>query len=342
MTVRIRDRDPRFQHLETKVGVLVFVALVGILVLLGMVAKEKNLFTKKFNIYFFSSNGRGLNQGMPVKLAGFKVGRIKEIELAEGGQVKVTVEINRKYQKWLGRDTGARFVKEGFIGEPVIELSGTDVAAGLLDEGDVVPYEKTGGIEVLINEAKPVLKEIKEIIHYANSPEGDIKVSLGNIRELTTELKEAKRSLAETIKETGSLVRNANSVVSDVAARSGPLMDSTQRIIENVEAVTARLEPIVVRVDDITARTDEATKRLPEVAEKLEDVLDNVKTLTGELATQAPRIREIIADAEATAGDAKDVARAVKGSWPVRLMVPAPTEPGLIPLDGYLFERSTE
>ena len=41
----------------------------------------------------------------------------------------------------------------------------------MLKDGAVIGYENYG-MEDLINEAKPVLKEVKEIIHYANDPTG--------------------------------------------------------------------------------------------------------------------------------------------------------------------------
>ncbi|MBI5492204.1 MAG: MCE family protein [Deltaproteobacteria bacterium] len=329
----IKEKDPRFRNLEIKIGAMVLVAIAGIIILMVRIGMEKDLFTSKYRISFVSASGSGFVEGMPVKLSGFKVGRVRRIELTEDAKVKVTAEINRKYEKWIREGSKARLAKEGFIGDSYIEMTMGASGARVLSDDDTVPFEKAGGIEELVEEAKPILKEVKEIIHYVNSPEGDIKLMLGNIKDLTAEMRQTRKEIDRT-------VRSANRFVLDLNARTNETLDGANRSIRNVEALSLRIEPVIKRVEGIAVNADEAATRLPRAAQKIERILDDVSAVTGPLSNEAPRIKKILRDTQETAAQAKAVTKGVKESWPVRLMVPEPQAPGLVPLDSYLMRRN--
>lgn len=325
----IKEKDPRFKNLEIKIGVMVLAALAGIIVLMVRIGMEKDLFTSKYRVSFVSPSGSGFVEGMPVKLSGFKIGRVRRIELTEDAKVKVTAEINRKYEKWIREGSKAQMSKEGFIGESYIELTMGKAGARVLADNDTVPFERAGGIEELVEEAKPILKEVKEIIHYVNSPDGDIKLMLGNIKDLTAEMR-------QTRKEIDTAVRSANRFVLDMNSRTNEALDGANRSIKNIEALSLRLEPVIKKAESIAVNADEAAVRLPRAAQKIERILDDVSAVTGPLSNEAPRIKKILGDAQETVAGAKAVTKGVKESWPVRLMVPEPQAPGLVPLDSYL------
>lgn len=324
----IIEKDPRFRNIEIKTGVLVLSAIAGIIAVIILIGMERDLFTKKYRISFISESGAGFVKGMPVKLSGFKIGRVRSMELAGDARVEIVAEINRKYEQWIREGSKARLVKEGFIGDAFVEMTSGDPQKRKLADGDTVPYEKTGGIEELVKEAKPMLKEIKEIIGYANSPEGDIKVILGNIRGLTGEMQRSGKTITETVKEMSAAVSDARALTHRLNERSGPIMDDAGRVME--------------RLDSITLKAGEAVRTLPETTEKMEKILDNVEGLTGMLFSERKRIRRLLIEAEGAARDGGEIARGLKGSWPVRLVVPERAAPELVPLDGNLFERKKD
>lgn len=336
----LRDKDPRFKGLEIKIGVMVAAALAGIVIIIALVGIEKDLFSAKYRVYFVTNSGSGFMQGMPVKLSGFRIGRVKGLELTGDARVKVTLEINRKYEKWIRDGSRARLAKEGFIGDSFVEM--TTGSGRVIAQGEMIPYEKAGGIEELVEQAKPVLNEVKDIIHYANSPEGDIKVTLKNIRELTGELKETRRTFEATLKETSAVIRNADRLVGNLDEKSSNTLGSAERAMRNVEALTERIGPVMTRIEAIAERTDSASARLPDSIDKMDRILENVRAVSDVLAGEAPRMREILINSEEAAREGKRIVKGVRQSWPVRLMVPEPSEPGLVPLDGYLFERGAD
>lgn len=329
---KIQDKDPRFRNLELKVGALVAAAIIGIVAVIIFVGMEKDLFTKKYNIYFVSESGAGFLEGMPVKLSGFKIGRVTDIELGADAKVKITAQLNRKYDRWVRKDSVARLSKEGFIGDSFIEIAVGNPQEMILSDGSEITFEKTGGMEEIVSEARPILVEVKEIIHYINSPEGDLKQALSNVNSLFSELRATRRSLDETIS-------NANALVLDIKGKSGPAFSSVEKITKNIEAVTLRLDPLMIKVDGIVSNAEQTSARLPATLDRVDGILTDVRAVTGPLSRQSGRIGNILIDAESAARDGKTVLKGVKESWPVKLMVPPPQKPGLVPLDGGFFYR---
>lgn len=334
-----RDRDTRFEHLELKIGIMVLSAIAGIVVIVVIMGIERDIFTKKFSVHFTSESGSGFTEGMPVKLSGFKIGRIERIELTEDAGVRLTAEISRKYQRWLRDGSRARLSKEGYIGDAYVEITVGPKDSRVLNDGDAIPYEKAAGIEELVNEAKPILEEIKEIIHYVNSPEGDIRATLSNIRELSAGFGETKSRIDRTLDEAGRMVRKTGVLLDDVSSKAIPAVESAANLIKGLESVSGKLPRAMDNVERMTEDVKRVTERLPGAYEKVDGILNDVKGLTGALSEETPRIRELLMEAGDAAREGKEVIRGVRESWPVRLMVPAPEEPRLLPLDAYTMDK---
>ncbi len=333
------DRDSRFRRLEIKTGLLVLVALTGVVLLVIFLGVERGYFTKKFSIHFVTDSISGFSKGMPVKLSGFKVGRVAGFEFIDEAKVMVTAVINRKHQKWLRVGAKAHLAKVGYIGESYIEITVGKADGRMLDDGDLIPYELAGGMEEIIKEALPVLDEVKEIIHYINDPDGDIKATISNIRELTSDLSETKSQLQESIAGAVGVVQKLDSVVGKFDEKGDKILDSAKKTFENIEQMSQRFAPTMDKLELIAGQTEEATRRLPETAEKLEGIVEDVKVLTGGLADKSPAINTMISDMGEAAKDGKEIVRGVKKSWPVRLMLPPKKSPELVPLDSFLLER---
>lgn len=325
----IKQKDPRFKNLEIKTGIMVVIAVLGVALVMAFIGLEKDLFSAKYRVYFISESGSGFIEGMPVKLSGFRIGRVKKIELTEDARVRVVAEINRKYERWIRDDSVARLSKEGLIGDSYVEVTAGSAERRMLANNDAIPYVKEGGMEELVEKAKPVLNEITEIIHYVNDPEGDIKVMLSNLKDLSIEARETRKAVDSTLKDAGKSIRDADRLVLD-------MNDRTKVLIENADRTISRLDPVITRIEEITGKAGTAMDKLPETMEKVDRIADNMKLLTDALAKETPRIREILVNADETLRESKEMVKGVRESWPVRLMIPPVKGPELVPFDGYL------
>lgn len=318
----IADKDTRFKGLEVKIGVLVAAAVAGIIVIIIFIGIQKDIFTHKYQVYFTAASGAGFKVGMPVELSGFKIGRVKKIDLTEAANVKVTLEINKKYERWVRSNSAATLGKEGFIGDAFIEIAHGGEGGRTLADGEQIAYIKSGGIEALVEGAKPILKEVADIIHYVNDPKGDLKASISNIKEFTAELKETRRGIDMAVRDIDKLVVNLD-------ARAVPAMDAFVKTGKNLQAVSEGLVPLGDKVGNILEKTVSA-------ADKLEKAMENVKTFSAGLAKESPRISGIVTNVEGAASEGKGLIKGVREGWIGSLTAPEPVkQPELLPLDAY-------
>lgn len=258
----IKEEDPRFKHLERKIGFFLLAALSGIVLVLALVGTQRGLFTKKYTLHFTVDRGTGFSKGMPVKLSGFRIGRITDLALNEQAMVDITIEVDHKYKKWIRNDSTVKLVKEGLVGDSIVEISVGSPDKPEVKDGGSVSYVKTKALDEIVGEisdkVKPVLIEVRDIIGYVNDPNGDLKKTIHNLEVLTRNL-EQTRGRADILLE--STTRN----LEQIGQRSSTLLDNTTRKIDSlhVAKLNTSLEKLPPLLDNVNAISAE-TRRLAE------------------------------------------------------------------------------
>ncbi len=302
----IKETDPRFINVEKKIGMFVLIAIAGIALVIAFIGIQQDVFTSKTEIYFITDSGEGITEGMAVKLSGFKIGKVKKLNLDDVAKVKVELSINTRYMKWIKTDSKARLAKEGLIGDSIIEITPGSAKASQIAEKGMIAFARARGLsdiaEELKEEVTPVLTEIKEIIHYVNDPQGDIKHTLKNISKLSDEVFTTKQHLDNLLKDAGGSMKKVD-----------PLLDSTKKTMTTVESMVQKID-----------------KDLPSMMEKVDKSLTNVQKMTDDLkkATEqsAPKIPSLVEKGDDIAGGTKEIIDSVKKMWPIRSFIKNPEE----------------
>jgi len=314
------ESDARFRHLEAKIGLFVALALVGCLAVVLYIGAAGDLFTPRYQLHFTVDKGTGFSKGMPIKLSGFRIGRISSIALNPQARVDIFIQIDKKYQTWIRQDSTARLVKEGLVGDAVIEVSAGSPERPMLESGDTILYEKTKSIEEQIDEiserVKPVLLEITEIISYVNNPDGDIKKSLHNIEGLT-------RDLQGTRKRADRLLEQATVQIDAVG--------------QGASGSIARLDASLVKVDHVVSTVD---RDLPQMLVKLDKTMQNLERISAELRVAAekagPQIPQLVERADGVLRETSTLVGSVQDLWILRQDESGVIEtPRLLPVDSH-------
>lgn len=322
----IGETDPRFKHLESKIGLFVLMALIGCVVVAVFIAAESDLFTPKYTLRFTVDKGTGFAKGMPVKLSGFRIGRIESIALNSEARVDIVLQIDRQYQQWLRRDSVARQVKEGLVGDAIIELSAGSKDQPLLEDGQIIVFERGKSIDEhvteLTDQVKPVLLEVKEIISYVNDPRGDIKQTLRNIEVLT-------RGLETTRDKSDQLIDTARVDVDAISRQVVATLNQAEKSVKALDATVARLDHVAANVEE----------RLPALLERVEATLKHVEGVAADVRKMtvetSPRVPRLLRRTEETLDDTGQVVRAVKSTWPISSHLPPLDHPQLLPVDSH-------
>lgn len=301
--------DTRFRELEKKVGIFASVALIGILAAGIFIAWQKDYFSRKYEVRFTVQKGTGFTRGMPVKLSGFRIGRVKSLALNEHATVDVQLQLDKEYQKWIKEDSEARLVKEGLIGDYIIEISGgTPTAKSIVDKG-AIKYVKTKGLDELADDVaekvRPVLLEVRDVISYVNDPDGDIKQALKNINLLAQNL-EATRQKADI------LLAAANRETGHISGKVAGVLDEADKTVKKIGPVIEKADSSVALLND----------KIPILLERIDSSLINLEKISLSARTTAettlPRVPRMVKQTEGVLDDTGTVLNAVKGMWPIR------------------------
>lgn len=267
----IREEDPRFKNLERKIGIFILIAVLGVVASGVIFGLQKDFFTSTYLLRFTVDRGTGFSKGMSVKLSGFRIGRVTSITLNELAMVDISMEIDKKYQHWIRNDSTVKLVKEGLVGDHIIEVSVGSSEKQVLNEGDNILYVKTKALDEMADEiaekVKPVLIEIRDIIGYINNPDGDLKKTVRNIEVLSRNLELSRQNV-------DSLLLSSKNDIHAVSTKSIELLDSTDTKLKKID-----FTPSLLHLNNTLNTIDAKT---PGILDKLDTTLVNLTSISND------------------------------------------------------------
>ncbi len=272
--------------------------LFGLILVASLV--KQNYFSQTTTLYFFSPNGQGLNIGMAVKFAGFKVGSIKDLSIDPQAQVKATLSLNNDYIHLISKDAKARLIKEGLIGESVVEIISPDTRSRQVAQNDVLQFERARDIaelaDNLVGKILPILEDVKKITAAVSDSDQDIRESIRKVNQVSDELL--------------NITRQANTLVSKGNKTLGVVHHSVETLDAALPGMVGSLG---VSLTNLQATTEEIRKMTTSPSGQIPQLLNSSNTLVR---------------------DGRDIVGAAKSSWPISAILPEPQQ-GMLPLDGY-------
>ena len=154
-----------------------FVALGFTVLLAGMalVGRRRHLFTDTFTVNALFHNVGGLQAGNKVRYAGMDVGSVKDLAFVDARTIRVTLEIDRKVQKFLTTAAVGTVSSEGLIGNKYLVLVEPDLPGAPLKDQDNIQAFPPPDMDELFKQARVSLDDFREIT-------GDLKVITHRIR----------------------------------------------------------------------------------------------------------------------------------------------------------------
>lgn len=322
----------QLQRNEVLTGILVvatLAVLTGILVLLGAPGLFRPL--TSYKIYF--DNAAGIKLGAPVLLAGRKIGQVaklyspvskeeseravevaKSLHVADPNstpapekppryEVRIDVQVDRSAQ--LYRDSRARMITLGLLGEVAIDFTEGTEASGRANSGEIFAGERVPDfgeaiarmldiISPLATEATATFKQLEltaenlshitdenselnlaltqfktfgEHLNQLTAPEGALSISLTNLKQLTADL-----TKNDNIEVTLQNFRTSSEKLKSTLTSLGPPLQASA---DNVKEATATLKSEPWRL------IWPSTKKYPENAQPGTPAGQNIRAAKG-------------------------------------------------------------
>lgn len=280
------------RSIEVKVGMLILTA-AGLLTAFIIVMGGIN-FQPAYSIFVDFDNPGGLQTGAPVKIAGVKVGKIKEIAF-RGGQmtngkrdalVRLRIDVEKRYQPSVHTNSIFYVTTQGVLGEQFLAIEPGSSDQPVLPEGAVVRAIDPPRLDMLV-------AEMYELLHS----------TVSSIRENKDDIGKAFTGLTRTLKGTGDFFdKNGNKLdqladnavkISEhadelVVGAKGKFVENPQldRILDNVDKTTGTLAkegpPLLADAKETIANTKRLTATLgdPAAQAKIKQAVDDVADIT--------------------------------------------------------------
>jgi len=310
----------RFARLALKVNAFLLIALMLGASFIGLVAYKQGWFLHQSPIHFITPNALGLNKGMPVKLHGFTVGSVADMQLTDGG-VDVKLLIMSDYLQRIPQGSRARHAREaGVIGASVIDII---PGKGLepLAEGALIQFEPSRGITEIVDDfrrqAIPAFNELKSAMGHVTQAGQDITQILAGLRREVDQLPATHRAVRK-------LVEEATTATSDLSFQTTATLDA-------VERVAATMEHAVPMLSDKLASSIES---IDAAAGQLKKTGEAAQVTIQEAQSTLKNAQPLLSHSESAAREANDVLTAAKRVWPLSDSFKDSGD-GMLPIDSF-------
>lgn len=268
-----KDRNVREFKRKVKIGAF-FVLMFLILALFILIVGDINIFLKKkgYSLYVSFDTVIGLAKRSYVRMAGLKIGYVKDIQLiGNRPEVELVIDAGVSIQK----GSVATMATAGLIGEKYVEVVPGE-EEGFFQPGDRIPPSISVGIDQLGNmllsvgeEVKNIGESIKQILGEEEN-EVNVKDLLQDLSVFTTELKdflaENKQGISHGIEKTSQAVSNFDQKVDAIAENLEEFVSVLKDVVdENRDNVKLNLE----KIQDLIKKTEESLRLLNDSLQKI-------------------------------------------------------------------------
>lgn len=310
------DQKQLVAGMRKQVGWFVIIGLGALLFVLLLAGVRSNLFAQKFYLNFSPPSAASFYEGQPVKFQGFVIGHIQDIDLLDSGRVRVNMELLEQYRHMVHTDSVVRLSKEGFIGEQIVEILSPEVEQPEIVKPDsTISYETEASLDQLMLDLKPaiasanvLLGELAALAKWMNDPEGDVRMAMKGLRELTKgmrggELQQAIGEFSKVLVHMQSLTRKLDE--QDVVEKLSLSLQTTTKILDD-------LRPLSKMMGQEGARTMEQVNALLKNVDELSKALNIVAADLSELTPELPGLAH---ESRETIEEMQGLLKNLRGSW---------------------------
>lgn len=232
------------------------------------------------------SDVTGLAKGDDVRIAGVKVGRVKDIALAGRSRAKIVLDVEGS--RTLTESTRVVIRYRNLLGQRYVALVQGAGSSTRLRDGATIPIERTQpalDLTVLFNGFKPLFAALSpkdvnqlssEIIQVLQGEGGTINSLLARTASLTS-------SIADRDAVIGRTITNLNSVLGTVGARDQQLNELLVQLQRFVSGLAEDRVAIGASLASISALSTDTAGLLQQVRPPLKGDIANLRQLSATL-----------------------------------------------------------
>lgn len=294
-------------HVEAKAAALLVLLLALLVGAVTYVMYARGVFESTQQLVLLADDSEGVIVGMDMTYAGFPVGRVRRIELADDGKVRILVDVPRKDARWL-RTSSVFTMERGVVGDTKLRVFSGILTDPPLPEGSQRAVLR-GDITAEIPRLVGTLRTLIENVEAMTQADSSLNQSLDNVNGVTQRLNKGSygalgvalgsdtnaRKVIAALDRTNALLANADKRI------FGPkgLMDDTQGAVQQLGALLGeartslqKVDAVLVEAQAIASNARVASTDLGALRAQVEASLRKVESLVNEVNRKWPLARD--------------------------------------------------
>jgi phospholipid/cholesterol/gamma-HCH transport system substrate-binding protein len=276
------------------VGIFIVVGIAILIVAIFALGGQKRSFSPSVTVHAVFDNVNGLQKGDNVFFSGVKIGTVKEIDFHGTSQVRVTMNIEKKVQKYVRQDAKARVGSEGLIGSKIVTIYDGTQQADMVKGGEELHVEKAVSTEDIMASLQENNKNLVSITTDFKLVSRRLAEGQGTIGALLT-----NDTLFESLKATMAnlqiAARNSQNLTKSIAAYAEKLQQpgTLAEGLVNDTVIMSNLQSAVRQINNAAQDTRTFTQSLQQAGDKLQNG-NNAAGLLLNDSVVAGQLREIV------------------------------------------------
>lgn len=297
---------PPPERVEFKAMLLLALMLLLVCGSIGYVMYARGVFESTQKLVLVTDDAQGVIVGMDLTFSGFPIGRVRQVELANDGKVRIVIDVAQTDARWL-KMSSIFTMERGIVGDTRLKaFSGVLNDPPLPDgaERQVLVGDVAAEIPRVVGQVRALVENLERM----TATESSLNASLGNVQKLTDGFggrygalgavlggDANARQLMLTLERTNALLAKADQ---RVFGKQG-LMDDAQTTVRQLGLVLAEVRTSLVQVQGVLkeaqaigANTRAATADLGLLRAQVESSLRKVDGLVNEINRKWPFARD--------------------------------------------------
>ncbi len=161
---------------------------------LFLISKENKLFSQKSSIVTYVSNAQSIRTGSAVHFKGIKIGSISSIDIQSLDKIKITLEVEHEFLKWIKIDSYIDFRTQGVLGDKYLEILGGKEESVSIQSGEMLLANENSQFDKFLNKGEDILTVANRVLLKIDSIMGPVDNS--RISNILDNLESASRTFS--------------------------------------------------------------------------------------------------------------------------------------------------
>jgi phospholipid/cholesterol/gamma-HCH transport system substrate-binding protein len=310
------NEQQRERATKLRVGIFVLVSLAVFLGVIYMLGARARLFEARYTLQAEFTDVGGLQPGATVRLAGVQIGRVSAVELPAqpGGKVRVEMKIAKQFADRIRKDSEARLVTQGLLGDRIVEITVGTAKAAAVQPGEMIPSKDPVDISTVIGEGAGVVRSVAAVADSFRQVAEEFQASRV-MQDLGDTVKTARKA-ADQVSRIADRVEKGPGLAHTLLYEEPIALRRVNDLIISTQTILARIERGEGAAGVLTSpQSTQAAKKLVAAMERFGAIADRPAGDEGLLTALLfdPKYKSVLDDLQRVAHNFRDVSDRVAG-----------------------------